>query len=167
VVVIINDNINQIDKNNPINYNDMKTIGPLEILLILLIFVPGILYLRTLSNVLKKCSTQNRKLPPSQVWLLLVPLFNLVWQFFVMPKVSDTLRTEYRERNIKFKGDMGETVGLFFCISICIHILATASGTAFMIIPTIILWIMHWVKISELSRVLSRNPIRNTTAYME
>lgn len=145
----------------------MKTIGATEILLILLIFVPGILYLRTLSNVLKKCSTQNRKMPPNQVWLLLIPLFNLVWQFFVMPKVSDSLRKEYRERNISFKGDLGETVGLFFCISICIHILATASGTAFMIIPTIVLWIMHWVKVSGFSEVLSRTPISHNAASLE
>ena len=145
----------------------MKTIGATEISLILLIFLPGILYLRTLSGVLKKCSTQNRKMPPNQVWLLLIPLFNLVWQFVVMSKISDSLRKEYRERNITFKGDMGEAVGLFFCISIIIHILATASGTAFMILPTIVLWIIHWVKISAFTIVLSHKPISQNPASIE
>jgi len=134
----------------------MKNLGPTEVALILIIFIPGILYLRTLSVALQKCSTQNRKMSPAKVWLLLIPLFNLVWQFIVIPKVSDSLRAEFRERNIRFKGDIGESIGLFFCISIILHIiLATATGTANMLIPVTILWILHWVKIASFSGMLS------------
>jgi hypothetical protein len=43
--------------------------------------IPTIFYLKTLQDTLKEISVENRRMPPPNVWLLLIPLFNLVWAF--------------------------------------------------------------------------------------
>lgn len=43
--------------------------------------IVAIFYILTLSRALQKCSPQLRTMKPGMVWLLLIPLFNVLWQF--------------------------------------------------------------------------------------
>lgn len=46
--------------------------------LVLAGLVVAIFYLLTLMRALQKCSPQSRTMQPGMVWLLLIPLFNLI-----------------------------------------------------------------------------------------
>jgi hypothetical protein len=57
-----------------------------------------------------------RKQEPGLVWLLFIPLFSLVWTFFVYPKLSDSYRAYFASVGRKDLGDCGKGVGLAYCI---------------------------------------------------
>ena len=117
--------------------------------------VVGILYLLTLSRALNKCSVSSRTIQPGSVWLLLVPLVNLVWQFFVVLGLAKSLGNEFRARNIpSVEPEPGKTIGIGMCVcGACaiIPILGILAGLA-----QLVLWIIYWVKIAEYSRLLDQ-----------
>ena len=73
-------------------------------------------FLRTLSKALGRCHPRNRAMEPHQVWLNLIPLFNLVWQFVTVSRVAESLRREFRRRRLR-SDDFGESLGLAVCIT--------------------------------------------------
>jgi len=52
--------------------------GLFQIIILALFLVPGIFFLLTLQNTLKVISPENRKMQPSNVWLMFIPLFNII-----------------------------------------------------------------------------------------
>ncbi len=79
-----------------------------------------IYYLITMSAALAKVSPENRDMEPGQVYLALIPCFNIVWLFFVVFRVASSLAKEFNERGIAYQGDVGERLGMLGCISMCI-----------------------------------------------
>ena len=63
-----------------------------------ILLIPKIFYCLTLQKCLTRCSPQCRTLVPGQVWLLLIPLFDLVWHFIVVTRVSVGSTPELVER---------------------------------------------------------------------
>jgi hypothetical protein len=57
-------------------------------------FVMLILFLRTQQRILLAVKPNNRQLSPSLVWLQLVPLFGLIWQFVVVVRIAGSLSKE-------------------------------------------------------------------------
>ena len=88
-------------------------IGGLAILFVLGILVL-ILYL--LYDAQRAIPPEYRHVEPAQVWLLLIPLFNLVWNFFVYPQIADSYRSYFYSRGRFDVGDAGKSVGLWFSI---------------------------------------------------
>jgi hypothetical protein len=56
---------------------------------------------------------EHRRMEPGLVWMLLIPLFNLVWAFFVVSRVSGGLASALQSRGID-RGDCGRFKGMFF-----------------------------------------------------
>ena len=121
----------------------------LTILFILLglAIIPYILYLLTLQNTLKAISPQNRKMQPGQVWLLLIPLFNYIWNFIVVSRISESIAAEYSSRNIQFEPKPTYNIGIAFSILICCGIIPIIN--IFTGIAAIICWIIYWVQVSN------------------
>jgi hypothetical protein len=126
-------------------------------MLFLLVFfagmlIPCIFYILTLSHALNKCSPASRTMQPGSLWLLLIPLFNLVWHFLVVSAMAQSLGNEFRTRGIVAEPEPGKSPGMAMCIcGVCglipiLGILASLAG--------LVLWIMYWVKIAEFSRQL-------------
>jgi hypothetical protein len=59
-----------------------------------------ILYLLALRDALKKCAPTSRTMEPGKVWLLLVPVFGLVWQFIMVVNMAKSLRNEFARLGI-------------------------------------------------------------------
>lgn len=128
-------------------------IGPQEIIMVFLIFIgvsilPLIFYLVTVQNTLYEVSPENRKMAPPQVWLSLIPLFGIVWQFILVNRVADSLRAEFAARNIEQReARPGYGIGIAYCILYaCILV---PFFTPFTTIAGIICWIIYWVKIND------------------
>ncbi len=118
-----------------------------------LILVPAIFYLITLQNALTKCAPGARTMDPGMVWLLLVPIFHLIWSFFVVMALAKSLGNEFRRRGIPSPDPLpGQSIGMAMCICGCcsvVPLLNLLAGPA-----AFILWVIYWVKIAEFSRVL-------------
>lgn len=113
--------------------------------------VVAIFFLLTLQKCLTRISEPNRGMSPGQVWLLLIPLFNLFWGFYTVLKISESLIREGQTRSIDF-GDGGKTMGLLYLIlCLCgiiplLGILCSLGG--------LVCFIMYWVKIAGYSKQL-------------
>jgi hypothetical protein len=120
--------------------------------------IPAIFYLLTLQSALAKCPPGSRTMEPGMVWLLLIPLFHLVWHFFVVMALGNSLGNEFRRRGIQCLDQLpGQSIGMAMCICGCCGIIPFIN---FLALPAAFaLWIAYWVKIAEFSRALDFPPI--------
>jgi hypothetical protein len=120
--------------------------------------IPAIFYLLTLQNALAKCAPVSRTMEPGMVWLLIIPLVHLVFGFFVVIALANSLGNEFRRRGIPCPDPLpGQSIGMAMCICACcgiIPIIGFLAGPA-----ALVLWIVYWVKIAEFSRVLDFSPV--------
>jgi hypothetical protein len=111
----------------------------LEFVLIAALVLVQILFLLNLSRCLDQCSRRNRTMEPGMVWLNLIPLFNIVWIFITVIRLSESLQNEYRSRGLhsddpEFGKMMGILYGAFSVVG-CFPV-------------NLIFWIIYWMKIS-------------------
>jgi hypothetical protein len=144
---------------NMINNSDM--LGGFTLLLIILLAVcigllPKIFYLITLQKTMNAIRPEFRKMPPGQVWLELIPLFGMVWQFFNVINVSDSLKKEFDARGIPTAEERpAYPIGLTFCILFCCSVVPILGGLA--AIGGLVCWIIFWVKIANYKAQLEQN----------
>lgn len=125
--------------------------------ILLLCLVPGILYLLTLNNTLNAISPENRKMIPGQVWLMLIPLFGIVWQFIVVNRIADSLKAEFIKRNIILQENRpGASIGITYCVLNCCSIIPFLGILAGL--GGLVCWIIYWVKVSNYKNLLLANP---------
>jgi type IV pilus assembly protein PilA len=120
-------------------------------------FVAYIFFLVSLSGALSKCSRASRTMEPGLVWLMLVPLVNLVVQFLVVIAVARSLGNEFRARGISnAEPEPGQSVGIAMCICSACGVVPLVNLLA---LPAyLVLLIIYWAKISGFSRNLDQTP---------
>ena len=124
------------------------------LILFLVMLIPYIFFLLTLYKTLEAISQLNRKMNPGEVWLLFIPLFNFVWLFFVVSKISDSIADECRWLNLPVT-EQRPTYG----IGLAYAILSVTSS----FIPLagylglLVCWIIYWVKVSEYKKLIITN----------
>ena len=106
-----------------------------------------------LSKCLREVPAEHRQITPGKVWLLMIPLFNLIWVFFVFMPMSDSFKSYFNARGRYDVGDCGRQIGLWYCICVVaslvplVNYLAGPAG--------LVLLIVYIVKAFEL-----RNKVR-------
>ena len=130
----------------------MGNIGFTELILILILsvgfgLIPTIFYLISLQDTLNLVKPENRRMDPGQVWLTLIPLFGIIWQFIMVGNIADSLKAEFQSRNIQLLEERpGYSLGLAYSILTCvalIPIVGILTGIA-----AFICWLLYWIKIS-------------------
>jgi len=121
-----------------------------------LLLLPSIFYFISLQKALEAVSPENRMMPPGQVWLSLIPLFNFVWMFFVVNKIAESFGLECSRLNIR-TNELKPTQGIGNAkniLRLCslIPVVGILASIAF-----IICWIMHWVKVNEYKNLILAN----------
>jgi hypothetical protein len=98
-----------------------------------------------LSSCFKRIPPQYRLMEPGMVWLLLIPCFNLIWNFFVYPRLSQSFQNYFGAHARTDVGDCGRQLGLWYAIC------AAASIVPFLNYCTIpislVLLIIYLVKV--------------------
>src|SRR5713101_786166 len=145
---------------------EMERLMPVILGFLCLALVVGIaihvLYLLTLQKALYRVSPWNRLLEPSLVWLGLIPVFNIVWNFYLATRIPDSLRNEFRERGRDDGSDYGKAVGLAYAILVLVFAplniirqfsriegIACVSGPIGL--AAMVVSIIFWVKIAGFS----------------
>ena len=125
----------------------------LALALIALILIPKIFYLITLQSTLRAISEENRKMPPNNVWLQLIPLFGIVWHFIIVKNMADSISAEANFKNIKIDEQKpAYNIGLAMCILDCFFIipyLNFLTGVA-----SLICFILYWIKINTYKGII-------------
>lgn len=124
----------------------------------LLLFFPvmivvQIFYLLTLQSTLAAVAPERRQMPPGNVWLLLIPLFSIVWNFIVVNKLADSIRAEANANGIHIKEPRpGYSIGLAMCISNCLYVVPVLNY--FAVVAGLVCWIIYWTKIQSYKKAL-------------
>jgi len=114
--------------------------------------IPAIFYILTLQKALNKCAPENRAMQPAMVWLLLVPLVNIVWSFFVVLNLAKSLGAEFQKRGIAEEPEPGKKLGLIMCVLMCCGIIPLLGTICSL--GGLVCWIMYWLKIAGFSKKL-------------
>lgn len=131
-------------------------IGPQEIMVILVVvaiifgvcLIPMIFFLLTLQNTLNAVSFENRKMEPGLVWLSLIPLFGMVWQFIVVDRMAGSLQAEFAKRGVATEeARPGNSIGLAYCILFCCSLIPFLGYITS--IAGLICWIIYWIRIND------------------
>ncbi len=128
----------------------------LTLLFLAAFLVPTIFYLISLQKALEAVSPENRQMPPGQVWLLLIPLFNFVWMFYVVNKIADSFQLECYRLNIP-TSEVKPTKGVGSAknmLRICtfIPLIGTMANIGF-----VICWIIYWIKVVQIKNLIIAN----------
>jgi hypothetical protein len=129
---------------------------PTLVLSVILCFtlIALILYLLTLGKVLNKCAPASRAMEPGKVWLMLIPVFGLVWQFIIVMNIAKSLGNEFARLGIPCpEPTPGQTIGLAMCVCNCCIFIPLLGGLVS--IAGLVLWIVYWIRIANYSRLLT------------
>ncbi|MBX9784934.1 MAG: hypothetical protein K2X48_16710 [Chitinophagaceae bacterium] len=118
----------------------------------------SILFLITQQNTFKAISPENRLMPPGNVWLQLIPLFNFYWVFVVVNKLSESISLEYSRLNIPdseqypTRGIGLTTAIVYFVALIPVELIKGLASLAWMVC-----FIIYWVKIYQCKNKIIAN----------
>jgi hypothetical protein len=110
--------------------------------------VIAIFILLFLSGCYQRIPPQYRLLEPGMVWLLLIPCFGIVWNFFVYPRLAKSFKNYFNAHGIYDVGDCGEQLGLWYCILVCCSVIPYLGLLTS--IAALVLWIIFLVKAAGL-----------------
>ena len=113
-------------------------------------------YLKNLSDLLKQVSPSNRLTEPGSVWLMFIPLFNLIYPFILYPKICDSTKAEYMSRGLPSEGDFSRGIGITMPILGLAGMIPVLGGIASL--GNLVLFIVFWVKTSGYKNQLLMSP---------
>lgn len=108
-----------------------------------------------LSSCLERVPAEHRKQQPAMVWLLLIPCFAIVWNFFVYPKIAESYKSYFDSMGRTDVGDCGRNLGLWYsilgCVSLVLGIIPFVNFVNCLLSPaTLVLWIIFLIKAGTL-----------------
>lgn len=142
--------------------NEFQSEHPLLFWFVLIIaFLVYCGFLSFLQRMLNKVEHDNRDIHPMSVWLMLVPVGNIFYQFFLISGMANSIQAEFKRRGTEFREERpGYDLGLLMCLFNCAGLLAYYSKV-FALIP-LVFWIAYWAKMAYFDKMLSRpRPVKN------
>jgi hypothetical protein len=152
--------------------NEPQLRNYIQLLLFLAFVIPAVMFFLTQQNTLKVIHPLNRRIPPHQVWFQLIPIFGLVWQFWVIIKISDSIRNElypltnnsiFPETTIHAGHRPTYNAGILYAGLFCLSYISTVSFlplfTGFAILAGTGAWITYWVQLSRYKKQLKERAL--------
>ncbi|OQP64276.1 hypothetical protein A3860_20075 [Niastella vici] len=137
--------------------NDTHVAGLIQILLLVLFLAVAIFFLLTQVRTLDSIRPENRCMSPGQVWLQLIPLFGLFYQFSVIERISDSIRNElnsptgdsiFAEETIPSNHRPTYSVARSYAILFCISIIPFPLLKELASLAGLVLWVVYWVQLA-------------------
>ncbi len=105
------------------------------------------------SECYKRIPKQFRQMQPTLVWLSLIPIFNLVWNFFVFPKLSASFKAYFDSVGGRDLGNAGRGMALAYCICAACMIIPCVALPA--VLGALVLLILYLVEAYKLKSLIS------------
>lgn len=112
------------------------------------------LYCRTIQSLLERLRPESREMRPREAWLMFVPFFNIVEDFFIIGALTRSLRRE-AEASPALAGlkRFGEASGIGWCFAQAVSLLPGRAGEIAAALA-VVFWLWHWAFLVRLSRRL-------------
>ena len=103
-------------------------------------FAIAIAFCYVLYMLQSRVPEEHRKISTGQIWLLLIPLFNLFWNFIVYQRIPESYKSYFDSIGDTSVGDCGKSIGLWFSICAacsivpCVNYIAGPAALVLLII---------------------------------
>jgi hypothetical protein len=145
-------------------------LNPLNLFALAFEIIIKSLFALAIIKTLNEISEKNRKIVPALVWLLVIPGFNVIWNFFVALRLSQSLKAELDERNFEVKGQPTLLIGLAYALISSSALLLpqpkdVQNGLLYGVlgIAAIVTFVQYWMKINWYKKVLQNDAVENET----
>lgn len=115
----------------------------------------AVFYLMNLQNLLKEITPSNRQVEPGNVWLMFIPLFNIIYPFILYPKITDSVKLEMESRGLAETGDYGRGIGIALPVTGLCGIIPVIGILASL--ANLVLFILFWVKMAGYKNTLKNS----------
>lgn len=134
----------------PVNLGDYE----LTILLVFLgaVLIPQIISIIVYHRVLGPLPRERRMISRRATWLLLIPFFSTAFEFYVVLRLSRSLREYFEIVEEPEMGGCGRVLGISFCLCNAAGLIP-AIGIAFAVLG-FILWVMYMMTVLEIRAVV-------------
>jgi hypothetical protein len=122
-------------------------------LLIIIPFVTFIFYIMAISKTIKAIDPECRTQAPSMAWLLLIPVFNVIWFFFLLKSIKTGFLRMHENKRISQPIDTGYTYGI--AMGCCWAAIFIPKLIFVALIPMFVFSILHWTKLNNARKRLS------------
>ncbi len=110
--------------------------------------VISIVVILIVQSFYKRIPSEHRKMQPGMTWLLLIPCFSIIWNFFVFLRLSDSFKSYFDSQGIEDVGDCNRTLAMAYCIAAVLYGVPCLNYVAGSV--TIVLLVLVMVKYNEL-----------------
>ncbi len=101
----------------------------------------------------RRIPKQFRQLEPALVWLLLIPLFNLFWNFIVFPRLSASYKAYFDSTGGRDLGNASSSVALAYSICAACKVVVCVLPAAFL--AQVVLLILYLVDAHKLNKLIA------------
>ncbi|MEY5050644.1 MAG: hypothetical protein RLZZ619_574 [Pseudomonadota bacterium] len=122
--------------------------------LIIIPLITFIFYIRAISRTLAAISEPYRTQSPGMAWLLLIPIFNVIWFFFLLRAIKDGFAQMYRDGLTPKEIDSGYNYGIG--MGCCWAASFIPQFIFIALIPMFVFSILHWNKLNSARRAISK-----------
>jgi len=116
-------------------------------LLIVIPFIFFVLYINAISKTLRAIDPEMRTQSPAMAWLLLIPVFNVIWFFFLIKAIQEGFGRMQDAGRLKKEVDTGYNMGLAAGVCWVASIIPRLMFLAF--IPLFVFSVLHWNKLQK------------------
>jgi hypothetical protein len=118
-------------------------------------FVLGVaLYCRSLHKCLSLVQPSCQAMNPKMVWLMFVPFYNIVEDFFIILNVTHSIEREAQiNQRLEVLNSFGRVSGFGWCIAQVAALFPSFLGEAAGFIA-LIFWVIHWRLITKVNSLL-------------
>lgn len=113
----------------------------------IIVGVPLVFYILSLQKALAAVSPENRKLEPGLAWLLLIPVFNIIWNFFIVDAIGVSFERGFQKYGIYHSKKQTYDLGLTMSILCCCYWIPLLNILA--ILGSFVIWIIYWIKVVQ------------------
>lgn len=121
--------------------------------LIIVPLVAFIFYIRAISKTIKAIDPEYRSQAPGMAWLLLIPVFNVIWFFFLLKSIKNGFLRMYENKRINQPIDTGYVYGI--AMGCCWAASFIPKLIFVTLIPMFVFSIIHWTKLNNARKRLS------------
>lgn len=105
----------------PMNENEQAmmvfaAIGAFLLVALVIILAVNAVVCWLVASSLARIPAEHRKMEPGQVWLLMIPCWGVVWNFFVFQRVPESFQSYFASIGRQDLGDCGKQIGLWYAI---------------------------------------------------
>ena len=149
----------------------------MRFLLVLAFVIPAVLFILAQQKTLELIQPANRLMNPPMVWLQLIPLFNIIWQFFVVSRIAHSIKNEisawdddsvFGISSSELANQFGKRptfgIGIAYCCLFALYFIIaflrrTEIYMAYLLLivclACFICWIIYWIQLARYKRKLA------------